>query len=306
MKRKLLYIIVLTQGLFFYVFAQTDVQLSQQMFSKVNFNPASTGASNYAQAALFVRQQWVGFDGAPSTQVFNITGYIPKFRSGLGLSLLNDKYGPSNFMNAKIDYAYYLQLGEKSALSFGIGPGVLYKQLRAGSLIADESGDVHVVLEDESVIRPDCDAGIVFSTPTFGVGVSATHITSKIYQDDYLNAPMNLYAYAEANIAVTDGFSLLPYAQFSGTTTSGYQLMASLLFMFNERIWVGGSYRMQDAVVGMVGINITPDIRLGYSYDYSIGVLKGKNSGSHEIMLQMRMDVSTEEGRASRSPRFFN
>ena len=56
-------------------------------------------------------------------------------------------------------------------------------------------------------------------------------------------------------------------------------------FLFNERLWLGVSYRYDAAVVGMVQFQITPNLRAGYAYDYTTTAIRQFQNGSHEIML---------------------
>ena len=81
MKKALVFLLALLP---IWVYGQTDIQLSQQLFSRVNYNPAATGASNYINAFLMAREQCVGFKDAPSSPVFNVHNYFNSIRSGMG------------------------------------------------------------------------------------------------------------------------------------------------------------------------------------------------------------------------------
>ena len=52
-------------------------------------------------------------------------------------------------------------------------------------------------------------------------------------------------------------------------------------------LWVGVSYRMQDAIAPMIGYRFLKDksLKVGYSYDLTLSKIKGYSSGTHEVML---------------------
>jgi hypothetical protein len=55
--------------------------------------------------------------------------------------------------------------------------------------------------------------------------------------------------------------------------------------MINNRFWVGAGYRLQDAVIVTAGLEIMPNLKLGYSYDYTTSDIRTYSSGTHEVML---------------------
>jgi hypothetical protein len=62
--------------------------------------------------------------------------------------------------------------------------------------------------------------------------------------------------------------------------------------------------RSGDAVGGLVGLDITDQLHIGYSYDWSYGLSTAKyNKGSHEIIL--RYDFEFLSKKQIHSPRNF-
>jgi hypothetical protein len=52
-----------------------------------------------------------------------------------------------------------------------------------------------------------------------------------------------------------------------------------------KKIWVGATYRLQDAIAPMIGYMAPFGLKVGYSYDLTLSKLNGYSSGTHEIML---------------------
>jgi type IX secretion system PorP/SprF family membrane protein len=83
---------------------------------------------------------------------------------------------------------------------------------------------------------------------------------------------------------LTSALTLKPMVQIkSDAVSTQFDFNANLLI--NNRFWVGGSYRIQDAIVLLAGIELIPNLKLGYSYDLTTSDIKTYSSGSHEIML---------------------
>ena len=76
-------------------------------------------------------------------------------------------------------------------------------------------------------------------------------------------------------------------------------------FLFHERLEAGLGYRLGDAVSALVNFRITPELRIGYAYDYTTSNLSKFNSGSHEIFILFDVDLFGFKGGYDRSPRFF-
>ena len=62
-------------------------------------------------------------------------------------------------------------------------------------------------------------------------------------------------------------------------------------FLISETIWLGASYRSADSFNALAQIYVTPNIAVGYSYDYTSTKLSRVEKGTHEISLKFRLPV---------------
>ena len=289
------------------VSAQKDAPMfSQQMFSAVNFNPAAVRTANQVQATLFGRHQWLGFQGAPASVMLNLEGYVGEINSGFSASVLGDRFGHSHTLDFKAGYSYHVKLGDKSTLQFGLSAGVLYKNFRGSDIILDQNGDPVIDVEDHSDVKPDVDFGIAFSSGGFMIGASATHLTSFAYsKDDYFRPDMGLYLFATYQGQISDKFSLQPYVRAMYVNSAlkfEVDLRAEILRWF----YIGAGYRYNEAVMAMAGITIYGKVAIGYCYDLGMGKIKNYQSGSHEIMISLRLPTNSRIGDVTRdTPRYF-
>jgi type IX secretion system PorP/SprF family membrane protein len=289
---------------------QNDIQLSQQFLSRVNYNPAATGGSNYMHVFLIGRQQFINFRGAPSTQVLNAHNYFGQINSGAGLSITNDKIGAESSINAKLAYAYYVHF-EDSYLSFGLGGGVLYKNLDVSKWVPETSGDqtIATYYDRTNKVNPDFDFGIEYNAEKFQIGASVTHLNVSPIKIDNLQSGRHIYFYTKYTFNLDLDWKLAPSFVTHMSAWPIMQLDLSTLATFRERFWFGVSLRSNDkfimeSLVGIIGLYITDFLGLGYSYDLNLGPIGKYTSGSHEISLRFRIGRGESYG-GSKTPRFF-
>jgi hypothetical protein len=71
-----------------------------------------------------------------------------------------------------------------------------------------------------------------------------------------------------------------------------------------KRLLLGAMFRTGDAVGALIGFDITDQLHIGYSYDWSFGLQTGTyNMGSHELVL--RYDFLLFDKKQIHSPRYF-
>lgn len=125
MRTKLFYFVILFVTIASH--AQQDAQYTQYMYNAININPAYAGSRGALSVFGLYRTQWVGLEGAPVTSSFSVNTPINNSNVGLGVSLVNDKIGPTNQNDISVDVSYTVQTSADFKLSFGIkGTGNLF------------------------------------------------------------------------------------------------------------------------------------------------------------------------------------
>ncbi len=284
------------------LFAQNDVLLTQQWLSRININPAATGNSDNIDVFVLMRQQWQGFDNAPETQVLNIHNYFDRIHSGLGLTASHDKIGVGNrIIDAKIAYAYHINLGETWLLSMGLSGGVQQRVYDPSEQFFIDGNDPEIPYEKQSKISPDFDFGVEFSSNRFLFGASVTHLLRMPDKETTLQQGQQYYAYASYKQPLGSSVELTPAIRGSNFDQK-YFLDFSLTAMFFKKVWIGAAFRPDNAAAGFAGVQIS-FFRLGYAYDYSIGETANLAKNSHEIMVSLKIG-KPKKIINTKSPRF--
>lgn len=278
----------------FQAFAQQDPQFSQQMFTRLSTNAGFAGASEYLCATVMNRQQWVGFDGAPKTTLVTIDAPIKLMGGdhtiGVGATIIADKLGFENTFSGKLAAAYRLPLAGGN-LGIGLDFGLLNKSV-SGNFIAIQQGDNLIPQASVSDKAFDLGFGAHYHIPgKLYAGISGVHLLAPKLEGTNLQYLMARHWYVTAGYEyeVVPDVVLRPnFLLKTDAASTQFDINANVLY--KNMVWAGVSYRLQDAIVPMLGYQGTlangkGNYRIGYSYDLTISNIKQYSSGTHEIML---------------------
>ncbi|MDL2145509.1 type IX secretion system membrane protein PorP/SprF [Flavobacterium tructae] len=287
-------------------FAQQDAQFTQYMYNTININPAYAGSRGAMSIFGLYRTQWVGLDGAPETSSFSLNTPINN-NVGLGVSLVNDKIGPTNENNISADFSYSIQTSATAKLSFGIKGSANIFKLDPTKLNPEHQGDTQFQ-DFQNKFAPNIGAGVYWHTDKAYVGLSVPNFiqTTRFDDNDYsiYKDRINYYFIAGYvfNLNRYETIKFKPALMTKMVEGSPLQVDASANFMFNDKFVVGVAYRWSASFSALAGFQITDSMYVGYSYDRETTRLVNYNSGSHEIFL--RFEFLKNYSRIT-SPRFF-
>ena len=134
---KIIAVLVLTLGSFT-IHAQQAPMYTHYMYNTLMVNPAYAGSRDALSVTALYRSQWVDFKGAPVTQTLSMHTPLNNEHIGLGLSVLNDKIGPTNNTSVFADFAFIMKLNEKSKLALGLSAGADIFRANLNTLLLDE------------------------------------------------------------------------------------------------------------------------------------------------------------------------
>lgn len=306
------------------VYAQQDPQFSQYMFNQFTYNPAYAGMDNALSATAHVRAQWVGINGSPLIQNISVHSPVSLLHGGAGLQVLNEQEGALRVTNVSLAYSF-IHKSRIGKFSLGFNGGIEQVNLDGSKLRAPDGNYENFSIEHNDPLlpvvsvnglAPDFGAGFFFSSSKINIGLSSTHlipVSVKLNSgggDLQMNLERQYYLQASYLAKLGKTVALRPslYAKSNGNNLQGE---ADAIFSFNNFFWIGGGFRgytdnTQDGVIGLAGINIGENMRIGYSYDYTISPLKSASNGSHELVLNYRVNLikPAKPGKAIYNPRF--
>lgn len=301
--------LLLTFGAGGSVRAQQDKMFSQYMFNMMAINPAYAGSRDVLSMTALYRAQWIGIEGAPQTATFTADMPINRERVGVGLQLSNDKIGLINQTGAYLTYAFRIKLGERSTLALGLQGGAMsYRANYTEALLSPGGGGPSdpAFAQNVSKILPNFGTGVYLSNDRGYVGVSVPYLL-KSTLTDFSAANGDNRSVLRRQAYLTSGFviGLSPTIKIKPSFLARYAEGAPLGFdgnvnvWFNDRIALGTSLRKNqfyswtndsnDAVVGLVELQVSDQLRLGYAYDRTLNNLKSYGPSSHEFMIRYEL-----------------
>lgn len=273
-------------------YAQQELQVSQYMFNGLFLNPAYAGSNPYWGITGLGRLQWVNFPGAPRSFMVAADGPIAAKNMALGFQFINDGLGLVNTNEVAANYSYSIRVSEKDArLAFGIRAGIRNETFNVGGLenIVDP-GDPVYTSNNNSYWIPRFNFGVYYYKGQTGyLGISSHNLVAIDERNDVNQAGLTRHFFLNGgylfNLSKSGSVKFKPSFLVKYEMNSPVQADLNLHFLFNERLWLGASYRTNAAIVGMVQFQITPQWRAGYAYDYTTTAMRQFTMGSHELMI---------------------
>lgn len=294
-----------------YSYAQQDAQFTQYMYNTISVNPAYAGSNVGTSLFLLNRSQWVGLDGAPVTT--NVSAHTPINRSsvGLGLSIINDKIGPSDESNIAIDFSYTILMSDTYKLAFGLKASGNLLNIDFNKLNQYDQNDYSFETNVDNKFSPNFGVGMYLYSEKSYIGISAPNLLKTKHFDKYANVGTNsfiaqerihYYFIAGHVFDISDDIKFKPALLTKIVQGAPFQLDISGNFLISDKFTAGIAYRWDIAVSALVGFQASDSFFIGYGYDLETTRLASYNSGTHEIFL--KYDFFNKFGKVI-SPRFF-
>lgn len=271
------------------VFAQQSAQYSQYMFNGLILNPAYAGADKALSLTFVNRSQWVSVEGAPVTQSVSAHTLFDKQHLGVGLMVVNDKIGVHKNQQVAASASYQLKMAEESVLSFGMQAGINLQKSNYASL--NTGGAPMDVNYNGNLSRTyfNVGVGIYYRTPKFDIGFSAPALVPEKYALSDTTTihwqQANYFLFTRYRIRLTSSLDLEPSVllKYHQGVPLSYDVNACLVI--KKALTLGVSYRKSESLDFLLKAQVTPQLQLGYSYDFVIGEVSALSRGTHELMV---------------------
>lgn len=282
-------------------FAQQDPQFTQFMHSKLIYNPGYAGTSEAICANVLGRQQWVNFPGAPKTGLLSFDMPIGRLPIAIGLNVMSDQIGFDKTLFARLALAWNRHIGA-GVLGIGIDGGILQKQFNGNWITPDggqnpdgaipnyQSNGSNYTTTNLNKLTYDLGFGIYYGIANkMYVGISSSHLSAQsLKASDSVKYSLARHYYLIGGYTFEIGqggkHGINPNVKVKSDAAST-QLDINLTYIYDRKLSIGVTYRMQDAIAPMIGYKFPMGLRLGYSYDVTLSKIKGYSSGTHEILL---------------------
>ncbi len=275
------------------------------------YNPAEA-ATDFSYIYLTHRQQWTGVEGAPQLSSISFNTLLNETRAGVGGKVSSYKRGILSTTDITLSYAYGVPLSKTNWLFFGLSGGVISNGIDLTKVTDPNDPALANYLSNN--IQPVANFGMLFrSASGLNLGVSLPQLFTPAF-----NASSNFGGTAVSpfdNIFITAYYrrkvegkivsrtkrgvrsrvktsdanaplELYLNYKYSAAGNSQFEVLAKL--NLSEYFWLGASYKLPYGFTGNLGFNYQR-FTLGYSYEPGGQPESGFSSGTHDIILGIRL-----------------
>ena len=316
------------------VTAQQKPHYTQYILNQYIINPALTGIENYTDVKVSHRHQWLGLDGAPVTTYltihtpigktdyrttptsFSVPGENPRGQRywedytaaephhGIGLQVIDDHMGPLNQFTLNATYAYHIGISPRTSIAAGFGAGFTKMGLQTDKLQFATAVDPAAYNSGTlNRFKPDFSAGLYLYSGDYFAGVALQQIIPQklSFSDNMVKTTdgklePHLFATAGYRFLAGEDFNFIPSVMVKHISPLPVQVDLNAKLQYLDVAWIGASYRIKDGFAGMLGLNISNTVNIGYSYDYTTTELNNYSKGSHEIIIGFTIGNKYDDG----------
>ena len=296
--KKLLIVLVGFVLLSMHAQAQQRPVFSQYMFNMLALNPAYAGNQKQLSVTALMRNQWVNLEGAPKTQTITSHSNFRNKNIGLGMMLYNESIGVHSDIGAYFSYAYQIKF-KTGMLSMGLQGGLNQLNSDYTKLKSRTFGGGDPSLRAYKSLNPNFGTGLFYNTKTAYVGLSVPFLlNNKVMRQSEgveVESTEKRYYFLTAGkvFDISENLKLKPSFLVRVQERAPLGFDASVNFFIDKILNVGVSYRNHDALTGMFQIDLNENFSFGYAYDYTLSGLNEIARGSHELMVNYRIRLTS-------------
>jgi len=285
---------ILLPALFFSLFCSAQQIGVSSIFNETRhyWNPAFTGASEKFTLQAFGRQQWVSFNGAPTTGFVGIEVPILYNNMAIGGFLSYDEEGPLKRTSIQANYAYNVRglLARNSVLAIGVSASGTQLNFNPANETYNDEGDALISANTASTFFPSVNIGARFMNnteeyegTTFYVGFAYQQFftTDVFVGNASLDRVRHIFGTVGLKLYGEYGF-FEPSVNIAHVNPQLLDITVTGKYEFRDMFWIGAGYSSLSQASVQAGYILTNfsngSLRLGASGNFNIGVL-GENVG---------------------------
>lgn len=295
---KKIILIIIGFSIFGVLSAQQLPLYTQYMFNRMLINPGVTGSEENLPIQLAVRQQWVGFEDAPSTQTLSGHYCLQQYNMGVGGILFVDRFGPEQKIGIQLNYSYILKLADELKLAFGLSlQGFQYRLDYTKLNVIDET-DPNIYTTQESKFVPESDFGVYLYHEDYFAGISANQMIGlpiKIGGEEIHMAKLvrHFNLLGGYKFDINPEFALEPSVLVKTSFKAPSQLDVNLKAIYQKNYWIGTSYRTSGDIIAMLGLRFK-EFDFGMAADFATSDISAYQNGSYELVLTYRIPIKNK------------
>ncbi|HLN21182.1 MAG TPA: PorP/SprF family type IX secretion system membrane protein [Bacteroidales bacterium] len=283
---------------------------SQYLQNGLMINPAYTGTRGALSTFLSYRRQWMNMPGSPVIQSMSLHTPMKNDRVALGVLAQFMQYGRTRSGSVYASYAYHVRMGS-GKLSLGIKGGFDKSSTDYSGIVLTTQGDPVFSSNEKPYLLPNISAGAYYFNDKFFAGVAVPAFLG--YSKSSSGEAQVFHSFSNYDLVFSAGalITFSSFFKFKPSVLADYSLRNSGInqldlngnIILADLLWLGGSWRSTEQVmVGILQLQVNPQLMFGFSYDYPAGRMKTyKTGGSTEFILRYEFGYRV----SASNPRYF-
>ena len=301
------------------LWAQQQEQFTQFMYAKMALNPGFAGSDESMTITALNRNQWLGLDGAPQTQLLSVVAPVLNQRIGVGANILRQSIGVTQLYTLDGAYAYRIKV-PRGFLGIGLQASVRMLRVDFSDLQGTQPLAQDQAVPDgiQSKFVPNFGAGFYYNSKNFYLGFSVPRLlnTNIDLSDDggvISREVTHAYFMTGGTVEVSEGIQLQPQILLKYVAGAPFDADVNLNAVFGGKFSAGVSYRIGgskqsgfgEAISVLLGLPLGDQVLLGLSYDATVSELRQYNSGTIEGIIRFKIKGKNAPEEVD-NPRYFD
>lgn len=285
---------ILTTILLFTCFISSAQQIPLNSLYYQNLymvNSAEVGKNKHLEFHLSHRQQWVGFEGAPTTTWFSAQKNITR-NLNFGIRFNYDQISFFEKLQFDASTSYLLKIDAANELTMGLSLGLIQGSLVMSNMIATDYTDELLLNNGVNGVGFHSDFGIAYSlNKKLNIGLSFPNLFTTAFNieplsmDQTYDYKMHRILYVSYELDMSSDVKFTPILLLRKAAGLSNQLDLIGNFNFQNNYWGGIGFRQQGGFLVNLGFSPVNSLKFTYSYEFNNSKIASFSSGSHELML---------------------
>lgn len=280
-------------------FSQQEIILTKYTYNSLFFNPAYAGSHGYGEGTLLFhyRNQWLGFEGAPTTLMAAGEMSLAENKIGLGINFMKETIGVESRFDAVFNSTYRVELN-RGFLAGGIRVGFSQYSDDFSKLKIKDASDVFDTNPYNYGIF-SVGVGIYYHMKDLYVGLSVPSLAMiALTQTGSGNKTKHIYFHSGMMLGDEDAT-----LRFEPSVLLKYEVAAPLQFTlglsawFNNSFAIGAHWRDKDAIALSFEYHFLKDYRIAVAYDFTLSDIRKYSDNTLEFLIGYNFNVKPKRER---------
>ncbi len=266
--------------------SQQPLVYNQFFMNPYVYNPAYAGVEGHSVLFLMYKNQYGNIDGAPKTYHANF--HVPlKGGIAFGASAYNETHGVLSTISGKVTGGYLLSIDREHFIRFGLSIGAGNNSINVSEFDSPNDPAFSDIVDKSSFLVGDF--GLTYHFDHFNVGFAIPSLfgyevfTENSFSPITIKGHENVLFKMNYRGHITDNLAFEPHLIYRYNKILPDQYEGTLIVHLAHIVWLGGTYRQDAGIIGLLGAKIKESLAIGVAYEVGNFTYTNQLGPSYEV-----------------------